>query len=284
MLSVWLRVSLHYNRFPERFFILQTHSLPTADSFHQCICVQLMSWAKSHILCCDIYLQICPKFQCDSQCDQWYGKQNGSVGPSGALLFPMLQSVEALQRLWWCLQEICYFLTIWDSRFTPYCNMALKSVSQHGVFIKQLVEPGSRVFVEASVVLSVCPLECTTFSLWLQLQIQGNKHEWKGFCASVPGKAVPTQPICELQSLCNSLPLSGERMYLSNHLNYYNHFWDGNAWISALTLWNFQGPESMPRWVLMSLQNRIMLWEISLSKLMGLNQNQQTKVEPGYNL
>lgn len=49
------------------------------------------------------------------------------------------------------------------------------------------------------------------------------------------------------QTLCNSLPLSGERMYLSNHLNYYNHCRDGNAWISALTLWNFQGPGSTLR-------------------------------------
>lgn len=159
--------------------------------------------------------------------------------------------------------------------------MVCESINQHGIFIKQLVEPGSSVFVSASVVPSVCPLRCTKFTLWLQLQIQGNKPEWKGLHASVPGKAVSTQPVCESQTLCNSLPLSGERMYLSNHLNYYNHCWDGNAWISALTLWNFQNPESMLRWVLVSLQNRIMLCEMSLSKLMELNQNRQTEVEPG---
>lgn len=156
-----------------------------------------------------------------------------------------------------------------------------KSLGQHGIFIKQLAEPGSRVFVQTSVVLSVYLLTCTKFTLWLQLQIRGNKSKWKGLCASVRGKAVSTQPICESQTLCNSLPLSRERMYLSNHLNYYNYCWDGSAWISALTLWNFHGPESMPRWVLVSLQNRIMLWEMSLSKLMELNQNQQTEVGPG---
>lgn len=158
--------------------------------------------------------------------------------------------------------------------------MVCGSVNQHGIFIKQLVEPGSGVFVRASVVPSVCPLTCTKCTLWLQLQIQGNKPEWKGLHASVPAKAVSTQPVCESQTLCNSLPLSGERMYLSNHLNYYNHCRDGNAWISALTLWNFQGPESTLRWVLVSLQNRIMLCEMSLSKLMGLNQNLQIEVGP----
>ena len=159
--------------------------------------------------------------------------------------------------------------------------MVWESLGRHGISIKQLAEPESGVFLWASVVLPVCPFTCTDFTSWLQLQIQGNKPEWEGLCASVPSKAVFTQPICESQTLCNSLPLSRERMYLSNHLNYYNHCWDGNAWISALTLWNFQGPESMPRWVLVSLQNRIMLCEMSLSKLMELNQNQQTKVEPG---
>lgn len=110
------------------------------------------------------------------------------------------------------------------------------------------------------------------------MQIQGNKPEWEGLCASVPGKAVSTQPICESQTLCNSLPLSREKMYLSYHLNYYNHCWDGNAWISALTLWNFQASESTPRWFLVSLQNRIMLCEMSPSKLMELDENQQTEM------
>lgn len=56
--------------------------------------------------------------------------------------------------------------------------------------------------------------------------------------------------------------LCGERMYLSNHLNYYNHCWDGNAWISALTLWDFQGPESVaPNYAL----------RMSLSRLLELN-------------
>lgn len=40
-------------------------------------------------------------------------------------------------------------------------------------------------------------------------------------------------------SFCNSLRLSRLRMYLSNHLNYYNHCWNGNAQISSLTLRNF---------------------------------------------
>lgn len=143
--------------------------------------------------------------------------------------------------------------------------MVCESLGQHGSFIKQLAEPGSGVFVWASVVLSACPLICSKFSLWLQLQIQRNKPEWKGLCASVPGKAVLTQPICESQTLCNSLPLSRERMYLSNHLNYYNHCWNGNAWISALTLWNFQG-----RWKYASLtfgvfaKQNYALWNVAV--------------------
>lgn len=125
--------------------------------------------------------------------------------------------------------------------------------------------------------LSACPFTRTAFRLWLQMQIVGNRAEQGGLCASAPKEAVWTQPIYESQTLCNSLPLSRQRMYLSNHLNYYNHCWDGNARISSLTLWNFQGPESTPRWVLVSLQNRIMLCEMSLPKLTELNQNRHTE-------
>lgn len=129
-------------------------------------------------------------------------------------------------------------LSTWDARFSPdNYNMVLESLGQHGIFIEQLAPPESGVFLCTSVVRSVCSFTCRDFTWWLQLQIQ----IWMGLCASVPAEAVLTLPICESQTLCNSLPLSSERMYLSNHLNYYNHCWDGNAWISALTLWNFQG-------------------------------------------
>lgn len=73
----------------------------------------------------------------------------------------------------------------------------------------------------------------------LKVYIQGNK--WMKDCASVLG-IVSAQPICESQTLCNNLRLSRERMYLSDHLNYYNHCWDGNAWISVFDVVELSGP------------------------------------------
>lgn len=72
--------------------------------------------------------------------------------------------------------------------------------------------------------------------MWLHLQVQGIKAEWRGFCDSAS-----TQTHMRFS---DSLYLSAGRMYLSHHLNDYNHCGDGNAWISALTWWNLRGPES----------------------------------------
>lgn len=60
-------------------------------------------------------------------------------------------------------------------------------------------------------------------------------------CAAVAGKSC-----LDSQTLCNSLPASRRRVYLSNHLNDYKRRGDGSARISALTWWNFQGPERDP--------------------------------------
>lgn len=116
----------------------------------------------------------------------------------------------------------------------------------------------------------VCPLTSTAF-----LTVASKCHFWGSRAGrgrgelNVPREAVGTQPICESETLCNSLPLSRLRMYLSNHLNYYNHCRNGNARISSLTLQNFWGAESTPRWVLVSLHNTIMLCEMSLPQKWG---------------
>lgn len=112
----------------------------------------------------------------------------------------------------------------------------------------------------------------------------GNRAEWGGGAECAEGSCRNSAHMRIRDSFCNSLPLSRQRMYLSNHLNYYNHCWNGNARISSLTLRNFRGPGSTHRWVSVSLQNRIMLCEMSLpkkklkkkKKLMEPNQNQRS--------
>lgn len=133
----------------------------------------------------------------------------------------------------------CFLFLI--KRLNGKCNTVARSINPSGPFTLYPAKSEKKncPFVWSSVQMSVS--SHTRQTLYCSPSCKSHKKgpEWKPASVCVLGKASWNQPICESPALCNSLPLSRNWMYLSNHLNYYNRCWDRNACLSALTLWNF---------------------------------------------
>lgn len=162
-----------------------------------------------------------------------------------------------------------YFIFLWRQSFIwrPQYGVDKKKKKKGRISVHSW--PDQRQRISSSICCAVCVSSHrhSFFDCGFKMPfLGGNRAEWGGGAQCAEGSCRNSAHMRIRDSFCNSLPLSRQRMYLSNHLNYYNHCWNGNARISSLTLRDFRGPESTHRWVSVSLQNRITLCEMSLPK------------------